>query len=159
MFLFVCKYNQFLQAEFQLVIGGIAGIGGGMVLVPVWLTFGIDRFVTTSTSPPVILFTTMIQIVLYFLMDAYDGYYYRIPLYIFVGFLGSMVIKSTNIIKIRVARYYYIKIPNQISDLNYSILHLCGYFWNVDSPVNKQIRQKSLDFFSNWKVLLNSQCI
>ena len=41
------------------LVGGALGLGGAIILVPVWLSNGIDKNVATSSSPPLIfLFST-----------------------------------------------------------------------------------------------------
>lgn len=42
-------------------IGGSLGLGGAIILVPVWLRLGIDETRATSSSPPLILFSALLN--------------------------------------------------------------------------------------------------
>lgn len=44
------------------LLGASLGLGGAIILVPVWLKSGINKLVATSSSSPLILFSSAISI-------------------------------------------------------------------------------------------------
>ena len=56
---------------FAGVLGGALGLGGAIILVPVWLNTGIDKDVAASSSPPLIFFSATIA----FIMALLGGMY------------------------------------------------------------------------------------
>lgn len=41
--------------------GGALGLGGAIILVPVWLNDKVDKEVATSTSPPIIFLSSLVS--------------------------------------------------------------------------------------------------
>ena len=63
-----------ISGFFAGVAGGALGLGGAIILVPVWLNSGIDRIIATSSSGPLILFSAMVAFIMAFLQGSYDSY-------------------------------------------------------------------------------------
>lgn len=56
------------------LIGGTLGLGGAIVLVPVWLNTGIDQEKSTSSSPPLIFFSALISFTICLLSGHYKSF-------------------------------------------------------------------------------------
>jgi uncharacterized membrane protein YfcA len=56
------------------ILGACAGMGGGMVLVPLWFKSGIDRNVATSSTGPLIFFSSSISFIISAMLDRYESY-------------------------------------------------------------------------------------
>jgi uncharacterized membrane protein YfcA len=84
-----------LSGFFAGLIGGTLGLGGAIILVPVWLNLGIDSRIATSSSPPLIFFSALIS----FTICLFSGRYHNILqlcFFFILAYIGSAVIKSTN---------------------------------------------------------------
>jgi uncharacterized membrane protein YfcA len=75
------------------VLGGCVSIGGGMVLVPLWFNAGIDKNVATSSTGPLIFFSSSISFFISVLLGKYD-FFLLVVLFFAVSFSGSYLIKS-----------------------------------------------------------------
>lgn len=75
------------------LIGGSLGLGGAIILVPVWLNLGIDQIKATSSSPPLIFFSALISFTICLLSGRYRDF---MSLCFFFGlaYIGSAVVKS-----------------------------------------------------------------
>jgi len=54
-------------------VGGLLGLGGAIILVPGWLSMGIDHKVAVSTSPPLIFCSAIISIIVALLCGLYHS--------------------------------------------------------------------------------------
>lgn len=54
--------------------GGMLGIGGAIILVPAWLSMGMDKNIASSSTGPLILASAFISMVLAFLCQFYDSF-------------------------------------------------------------------------------------
>lgn len=64
-------------------LGGFLGIGGGIILTPVWLEMGIPTIRAQSTSTFTVLFTSFMSLFVTFMTG-----FYKISEILFVGFLA-----------------------------------------------------------------------
>jgi uncharacterized membrane protein YfcA len=53
------------------VVGATLAIGGALILIPVWLKVGVDRDVSASSTPPLILTAGLVA----FTIALFNGYY------------------------------------------------------------------------------------
>ena len=88
-------WNSMLSGFCAGAAGGALGLGGAIILVPVWLNSGIDKNVATSSSPPLIFFSAVISFIMALLAHSYDGYSILV-FYFVLAFIGSAVVKGTN---------------------------------------------------------------
>ena len=75
------------------LVGGALGLGGAIILVPVWLTKGIDKNIAASSSGPLIFFSATVA----FFMAALGGNYDSVLMLVFyfsLAFAGSAVVKG-----------------------------------------------------------------
>ena len=87
-------WGSMISGLFAGLIGGALGLGGAIILVPVWLNQGIDKNVAASSSGPLIFFSAAVAFFMAFLGDNYDDA--LILLFYFVlAFAGSAVVKGT----------------------------------------------------------------
>jgi len=56
------------------VLGATVAIGGGLILIPIWLKAGIEKEVVTSSTAPLIFFSASVS----FLMSAVLGHYHSV---------------------------------------------------------------------------------
>lgn len=75
-------------------VGGMLGLGGAIILVPVWLDQGIDKHIAASSSGPLILFSALVSFTLGLLSDRYESYL-SILFYFVLAFCGSYVVKGS----------------------------------------------------------------
>ena len=75
------------------VVGGALGLGGAIILVPVWLNSGIDKLVATSSSTPLIFFSALISFVIALLSHSYDSFVMLI-FYFCLAFAGALLVRS-----------------------------------------------------------------
>jgi uncharacterized membrane protein YfcA len=54
-------WSSILSGFFAGLLGGTLGLGGAIILVPVWLNLGIDSQRASSSSPPLIFFSALIS--------------------------------------------------------------------------------------------------
>ena len=86
-------WNSIISGFFAGVIGGALGLGGAIILVPVWLNTGIDKDVATSSSPPLIFFSATIAFFMALLGGSYDNF----PILIFyfvLAYVGAAVVRG-----------------------------------------------------------------
>ena len=75
------------------MLGGALGLGGAIILVPVWLNNGIDGKVATSSSGPLIFFSATVSYLLGVFSNVYDSISIQI-FYFVLAFIASYIIKS-----------------------------------------------------------------
>ena len=75
------------------VVGGALGLGGAIILVPVWLNFGIDKLVATSSSAPLIFFSALIAFFMALLAKSYDSFL-MLAFYFGLAFVGAALVRS-----------------------------------------------------------------
>lgn len=73
-------------------VGGALGLGGAIVLVPVWLNKGIDKNIAVSSSPPLIFFSATVSFCLGILANKYKSFI-DVAFYFILSFGSSYVIK------------------------------------------------------------------
>ncbi len=54
-------------------MSGMLGIGGGIILVPVWINKGIDKSIAAASSSPLILFSSSLSFFIRFISDYYKN--------------------------------------------------------------------------------------
>lgn len=86
------------------VIGGALGLGGAIILVPVWLNSGIDKKIATSSSGPLIFFSALVAYFLAVLSSAYDSFTIQI-FYFILAFVGAYLVKGIYIEYIALVNY------------------------------------------------------
>ena len=75
------------------VLGATVAIGGGLVLIPLWLKAGIEREVVINSTAPLIFFSSSVS----FLISALLGHYnsiWVVLMYFIISFVGSFFVKS-----------------------------------------------------------------
>ena len=82
-----------ISGFFAGTIGGALGLGGAIILVPVWLNSGIDQNIATSSSGPLILFSAIVAFIMAFLQGSYKSYP-AIIFYFILSFVGAWGVKS-----------------------------------------------------------------
>lgn len=97
------------------ILGATLGIGGGPILIPIWLSAGVDKEVASSSTATLILTSSTIA----FTISAFNGTYDSIPLYkIFIymllAFISSAVIKCTFW---NIQKFWHISLWNMNSNL------------------------------------------
>jgi len=75
------------------LIGGALGLGGAIILVPVWLNMGIDQIKATSSSPPLIFFSALISFTICLLSGRYRSFI-DLTFFFVLAYVGSAVVKS-----------------------------------------------------------------
>lgn len=73
--------------------GGMLGIGGAIILVPAWLSMGMDNSIVSASSAPLILSSAFISAIMAFLCKYYDSFL-MIIFYFALSFAASYYIKS-----------------------------------------------------------------
>ena len=76
-------------------VGGALGLGGAIVLVPVWLNKGIDKNIAVSSSPPLIFFSAAVSFCLGLLSSKYPSYL-DVLFYFVLAYIGSYIIKCNS---------------------------------------------------------------
>ena len=75
-------------------LGGAVSLGGGMVLVPIWIKLGIDKNIAAGSTGPLIFFSSTVS----FFIELMLGSYKSLPIilcYILLAFVGSYSVKSS----------------------------------------------------------------
>lgn len=62
-------YNGFLAG----VLGATVAIGGGLVLVPIWLKAGIERDIVVNSTAPLIFFSSSVSFFISALLGQYES--------------------------------------------------------------------------------------
>jgi uncharacterized membrane protein YfcA len=62
-------FNGFLAG----LMGGSISIGGGMVLVPLWLRVGVDKYIATCSVGPLIFFSSSVSFFISLLLGYYNS--------------------------------------------------------------------------------------
>lgn len=75
------------------LLGACISIGGGMVLLPLWFKAGVDKNVATSSTGPLIFFSSSISFFISALLGKYESFWLVIVFFA-VSFTGSYLIKS-----------------------------------------------------------------
>lgn len=78
------------------ILGGCVGIGGGMILVPIWLNAGMDRNVATSSTGPLIFFSSSISFIISAMLGKYESFLI-VCVFFTVSFVGSYLVKSNHL--------------------------------------------------------------
>lgn len=70
-------------------------IGGTVLLIPIWLKLGVDKDVAASSTPPLILISSLMA----FTISMFNGYYRDISLltlvfYFALAFISSVIVKG-----------------------------------------------------------------
>lgn len=73
--------------------GACVGIGGGMVLLPLWFKGGIDKNVAASSTGPLIFFSASVSFFISAMSQRY-GSIDLILIFFATGFVGSYLVKS-----------------------------------------------------------------
>lgn len=79
------------------VLGGCVSIGGGMVLIPLWLKAGIDKNIATSSTGPLIFFSASISFFVSVLLGKYESFL-MVLIFFALSFSSSYLIKSSYLI-------------------------------------------------------------
>ena len=80
------------------VLGATLAIGGAPILIPMWLNSGIDHNVASSTTPTLILISSLVSFTISAMGGAYDETpISKILLFVAVSFISSALIKGTHI--------------------------------------------------------------
>lgn len=82
-------------------VGGALGLGGAIVLVPVWLNKGIDKNIAVSSSPPLIFFSATVSFCLGLLANKYKSFI-DVAFYFILSFGSSYVIKCNYFLKVEI---------------------------------------------------------
>ena len=85
-----------ISGLFAGMIGGALGLGGAIILVPVWLNQGIDKNIATSSSGPLIFFSAIVAFFMAFLCGMYDDAL-SLVFYFALAFISSALIKGNSI--------------------------------------------------------------
>lgn len=83
-----------ISGLFAGLIGGALGLGGAIILVPVWLNQGIDKNVAASSSGPLIFFSALVAFFMAFLGNNYNDFL-SLLFYFVLAFTGSAVVKGS----------------------------------------------------------------
>lgn len=86
-------WNSMMSGFAAGVIGGALGLGGAIILVPVWLNSGIDKLVATSSSGPLIFFSAMISFIIALLCHSYDSFV-MLVFYFALAFAGAVIVRG-----------------------------------------------------------------
>jgi uncharacterized membrane protein YfcA len=79
------------------LLGGTVSLGGGLLLIPLWLRAGLDRNIAASSTGPLIFFSSSISFLVSVLLGKYDSAL-MVLLFFMIAFAGSYFVKSTLII-------------------------------------------------------------
>ncbi len=88
-------WSSMISGLFAGLVGGSLGLGGAIILVPVWLNKGIDKNIATSSSGPLIFFAALVAFFLAFLGHMYNDFFILI-FYFALAFAGSALVKGKN---------------------------------------------------------------
>ncbi len=100
-------------------VGGALGLGGAIVLVPVWLNKGIDKNIAVSSSPPIIFFSATVSISLGLLSSKYPSYL-DVLFYFVLAFVASFVIKGIYLYYFRNHQLDKLKVSSEKYDIHSS---------------------------------------
>ena len=75
------------------LVGGMLGLGGAIVLVPVWINSRVHKNVAVASSGPLILFSAAVSFTLGLLSATYDSLF-QVTFYFVLAFIGSYVVKD-----------------------------------------------------------------
>lgn len=88
------------------VAGGTLGIGGAIILVPVWLSLGVDKNVAPSSSGPLIFFSALVSFMMALLQDSYETFSILV-FYFMLAVFGAWIIKSITLQYFRSSKIYH----------------------------------------------------
>lgn len=135
------------------VVGGTLGLGGAIILVPVWLSSGIDKTVATSSSGPLIFFSALISFMMSFLQKTYDNYLMLI-FYFVLAFFGAWVIKSIESINNSCDKDADRKVSIENNDFHFAADHNDFFFGGIAAIPDLQLFPESLVIYGVWPFLL-----
>lgn len=75
------------------LVGGSLGIGGAMILVPVWINLGVDKDKAACSSGPLIFSSGFISMVVAVLCGRYTSIW-PIVFFLVLSFASSYLVKS-----------------------------------------------------------------
>lgn len=75
-------------------VGGALGLGGAIVLVPLWLNKGIDKNVAVNSSPPIIFFSATISFTIGLFSSKYP-ILLNVLFYFVLSFVASYFVKCS----------------------------------------------------------------
>ena len=75
------------------LIGGSLGLGGAIILVPVWLNLGMDQMRASSSSPPLIFFSAAMNFIICLISGKYDNFI-SVCLFFAIAYAGSTIVKG-----------------------------------------------------------------
>lgn len=87
-------YEGMLNGFLAGVLGATVAIGGGLVLVPLWLKAGIEKDIVVNSTAPLIFFSSSISFFICSLLGEYDSVW-EVLMYLSLSFCGSFIVKST----------------------------------------------------------------
>lgn len=73
------------------LFGGTLGLGGAIILVPVWLSVGIDKDVATSSSGPLIFVSSFCSFFITSLSGIYS--FFEFVSFMILSFFSSLLVK------------------------------------------------------------------
>lgn len=76
------------------VVGATLGIGGGILLIPIWMNVGIDKNIAVSSTPLLILTSAMIAFTLALFNGSYKEFsILKLAIFLTLAFVSSAVVK------------------------------------------------------------------
>ena len=119
--------------------GGTLGLGGAIILVPVWLNQGIDKGIAASSSGPLIFFSAAVSFFLGLLSSTYDSFM-AITFYFLLAFVGSYAVKGNFVtILFRGGDVHIREVQSEGHDLHFADNHDGFFLGNLTAVPVQQI--------------------